>query len=467
MRLPRILLAALLALLVLNACQEDVTPTPIAVGTPTATVVAQLPASATPALLPATETAVPDLATATNPPTPTTTVAPTGTPTPIPPSPSPSPTPSISGDPTLTGTLTLWHSWSGREAAALAKSVALFNSFYPNVQVTTEAIRVDQLDVRFSAEAGQDKGPDLLLGSIDSLGSYADAGLVLPLDDAIGDLRGKLLPASVAAVTYGGKLFAAPATFNTVALFYNTKLAASVPHTIDELLKNAAGDGGLALPAGFYGNAGWVGAFGGTLFDDTGCSTIGAAAGTSYLGFLQQLATAPGVTADAGDQALGPDFAAGKYGLIANGSWAIGDYRAALGKSLAAAPLPSGPGGPATPFLEAVPLMINAHHPAEQHTLAATFVRFYLSIENQTLMMREADHLPANTTVDTSADPTISGFMRQAQSAIPVPLSAEMDNSWDALETATQSVIMAHTAPADAAQEAATTINSLNGKKCK
>src|SRR3989337_2615279 len=156
----------------------------------------------------------------------------------------------------------------------------------------------------------------------------------------------------------------------------------------------------ISISYGCYHHYGFFGAFGGQVFDENWkvVAGEGVADAMAYLNDLNQLSKANGWPRNDSD-GLAP-FTEGITAAITNGNWAMGDYRTALGDKLGVAPLPAGPAGPATPFLGVDGFYFN---PNSANKEAALDVALYLTGKNaQTIMMNEAGHVPANTTVEVT-----------------------------------------------------------------
>ncbi|MFJ4680456.1 MULTISPECIES: ABC transporter substrate-binding protein [unclassified Kitasatospora] len=129
---------------------------------------------------------------------------------------------------------------------------AAFQKKYPNVTVDFRFTGVDSYDTSLDLTLGSDSAPDLAL--LNKLGNTAKAGLIRPLDpyvDAYGwdksvsaseldqwraDSQGKTLGV--------GKLWAAPAGFSLVGVYYNKDIAAKLgiepPTTLAEFEQDLA-----------------------------------------------------------------------------------------------------------------------------------------------------------------------------------------------------------------------------------
>jgi arabinogalactan oligomer/maltooligosaccharide transport system substrate-binding protein len=196
---------------------------------------------------------------------------------------------------TLSGELTVWHSYgsgAGTEATALKTVTDKITAANPDLKLTIQDIKFDDLFKKFELEAASGGGPDLFIAPNDSLGKEARAGLFL---DITSKLDGKLTndsDVSVAGSKVDDKLYMVPESLKAVAMYYDKSKIATAPTTTDELLQ-AVKDG--KIKAGFdahssYHSFGWWAAFGGKLMDDSGkcvADTTGVADAFKYFQDLQ------------------------------------------------------------------------------------------------------------------------------------------------------------------------------------
>ncbi|MGB9722955.1 MAG: sugar ABC transporter substrate-binding protein [Chloroflexia bacterium] len=360
-------------------------------------------------------------------------------------------------------TITLWHAWTGAEETALKEILDNFMAEYPDITVNPLQVPFDQLQSKFTTEAGAGGGPDILIGPTDWVGPLAEAGLLRPLDAAVADVIGDYLPSTVEALKWQGRLYGFPESFECVAMYYNTAMVDKPPKTIEEL-KAVAAEKGLAFNTGFYHSFGFIPAFGGKLFDENFKCILDQGGTVDFLAFMKEMAGSPGVQATDDYGKLETLFKEGQVGLIFNGPWAMGDYVAALGKDkVAVAPLPSGP-FPAGPFLGVKHVMFNANSDEAHFQAALKFVKYMTNAENSALLMDKAGHLPANTKVKIPADAAINGFIEQAKTATPFPNVKEMGAVWTPGGDMIKKVIAGEATPEAAVQEATRIINEANKK---
>ena len=365
----------------------------------------------------------------------------------------------------LSGELTIWHSYgsgAGTEASALKTVTDKIKAANPDLKLTIQDIKFDDLFKKFELEAASGGGPDLFIAPNDSLGKEARAGLFL---DVTSMLDGKLTNDSQVSIDgskVGGKLYMVPESLKAVAMYYDKSKIATPPATTDALLAGVK-DG--TIKAGFdahssYHSFGWWAAFGGKLMDDSGkcvADTTGVADAYKY---FQELQTAGAKWYDKYDD-LASDFKSGKIDLIVDGPWASGGYKEALKDNLAVAPIPAGPKGAAAPLTGVDGWYINTN--AKDPQLAVNFALEMVKPENEQVFVDTAGHIPADKTIQIT-DPITQKFAEAVATGFPRPQVPELDNFWGNFDNALNLVIQKNEDPTKAATDACAAMNTANKK---
>lgn len=382
--------------------------------------------------------------------------------------PAPTQAPAASAAPAaaLKGTLTVWHSYgsgAGTEATALKTVLDKIQKANPDLKLTVQDVKFDDLFKKYELEAASGGGPDLFIAPNDSLGKEARAGL---FKDITAQLNGKLPNASQVSIDgskVDGKFYMVPESLKAVAMYYDKSVIATPPTTTDELLK-AVKDG--KVKAGFdahssYHSFGWWAAFGGQLMDNSGkcvADTTGVADAYKY---FQDLQAAGAKWYDKYDD-LATDFKAGKINLIVDGPWASGGYKDALKDKLAVAPMPAGPKGPSKPLTGVDGWYINNN--TKNADLAIAFALEMVKAENEQVFVDTAGHIPADTTIKIS-DPITLKFADAVKNGFPRPQVPQLDNFWGNFDNALTLVIQKNADPKQAAVDACAAMNKANNIK--
>lgn len=363
----------------------------------------------------------------------------------------------------LSGSLTIWHSYgsgAGTEATALKTVTNKILAANPDLKLTIQDIKFDDLFKKFELEAASGGGPDLFIAPNDSLGKEARAGLFLDVTSMLDGKLGNDSQVSTDGSKVDGKLYMVPESLKAVAMYYDKSKIATPPATTDELLAGVK-DG--SIKAGFdahssYHSFGWWAAFGGQLMNDSGkcvADTTGTADAYKY---FQDLQAAGAKWYDKYDD-LASDFKSGKIDLIVDGPWASGGYKDALKDNLAVAPMPSGPKGPSKPLTGVDGWYINTN--AADPQLAVDFALEMVKVENEQVFVDTAGHIPADTTIQIS-DPITQKFAEAVASGFPRPQVPQLDNFWGNFDNALNLVIQKGEDPTKAATEACAAMNTAN-----
>jgi len=364
----------------------------------------------------------------------------------------------------LEGELTIWHSYgsgAGTEATALKEVTDKIQADNPDLALTIQDVKFDDLFKKFELEAASGGGPDLFIAPNDSLGKEARAGLFLDISMYLEGKLPNMSEVSIEGSKVDGKFYMVPESLKAVAMYYDKSKISTPPATTDELLA-AVEDG--SVNAGFdahssYHSFGWWAAFGGQLMDDSGkcvADTTGVADAYAY---FQELQDAGATWYDKYDD-LATDFKSGKIDLIVDGPWASGGYKEALGDNLAVAPMPAGPEGPSQPLTGVDGWYINTN--TADPELAVAFALEMIKTDNEQVFVETAGHIPADTTIEIS-DPITEKFAEAVATGFPRPQVAELDNFWGNFDNALTKVIQADADPEEAATTACEAMNEANG----
>lgn len=378
---------------------------------------------------------------------------------------APAPTPT----PEPAGRIVLWHSWGSGAGDALAAILSNFQTKYPQVSVDTLFVADTDLPKAYADAVLAGSGPDLVLAPTWWLSDFVDLGVVQPLDMSVdaATLDG-YWPAAVDNLRWNGQLYGLPTDFELVSLFVNTALApGGAPQTTADMLSQAQ-----AAPtqgAGFYNSLYhlfWgLPAYGGRLFNENGAVVLdqgGDVAG--YLSWLRQMSETQGSYVDTDYGMLLDRFKKGEFAYFVDGPWAIDELSAALGSNLAVAGLPSGPLGPAQPWLHADGVMLNPRAAPEQQRLALLFAQHLTSAESGAALASLAKRLPANRNTVSGDNPLLQGFMNQAATAQSMPNRPEMEEVWGYAGDMVVKVVDGKADPTVTVQETAALLNEVNGK---
>ena len=336
----------------------------------------------------------------------------------------------------------LWHAYRGAEEQALAQLIERFDAQQVEYRVEALAIPYDAFASKLTSAIPGGHGPDLFIFAHERLGGWAREGYVAPSDYSgpFGD-----------ALTVDGRVYGYPLAVKSVALFYNRALIQEAPPTIDELARTARAathDGvyGLAYPVtDFYYHQAILSGFGGAVFEEPGHRpALDTPEAVRALEFVRRLALDDGVIPEEPTSVLVTSlFNQGKAAMVINGPWFIGEIR---GVDYGVAPLPP----PMRPFLSVEAALVSGR--AREPAGAQAFARYLLSPEAAAVRAHQGGQVVA--TDGAPADPLLAAFRRQAQSALPMDNSPQMQAVWEPEKRALASVMGGELGPEAALAQA-------------
>ena len=250
---------------------------------------------------------------------------------------------------------------------------------YPNLTVDTLFVGYADLAQSYADAVLAGGGPDLLLGPNWWLSDFVAAGVVAPLDDvATPEVRDVYWPAALDNFRWQGTLYGLPTDVELVSLFYNRALIEEtrLPATTDELiaLANENPVYGSGIYVSLYHVYWGLPAYGATLLDEAGVVTLDRTNGaTDFLTWFVAADQTLGNFVDIDYGSLIDRFKKGEYAFFVDGPWATDELRDALDDNLGMTLLPSGPAGPALPWLNADGIFLNPNGDAEQRANALHF----------------------------------------------------------------------------------------------
>jgi ABC-type glycerol-3-phosphate transport system substrate-binding protein len=380
--------------------------------------------------------------------------------------------------------LTVWTGFTGGDKPGYDQIVQDWNTAHPDVKVTMTVQPWDTIQTKLPSAWLTGQGPDIAAPSSDpnAIAQYVKTNSVLPITDTgAGDDKinvDQFATALTKEFTYNNKLYAVPANYATLSLYYNKKLfsaagIAAAPTTVTELQQDAAklttgGKYGLVLADNntiqMWPVLQWLS--GGDIVDTTNCSVVQTPAGiaslTPWVDLVKNTKISPvGLTGAEADSL----FSAGKAAMEINGPWAAPGYKSA-GIDLGIATIPTGASGQSITLGSTAPLAISAKTKHAQQ--AQEFVAYWTSKTAQLKFSQTTGFPPLRTDLNDDAqlkaDPIVSVFAGQVPNSrlyLPqVPNATKVDS--DAYVPLIQKATRDGNVAADAAA-ASTAINQLTG----
>jgi len=319
----------------------------------------------------------------------------------------------------------VWHSWPAAEAEVLNRIAADFEALCPATTITLRTISPaqEELHARYRQAVALGEGPDLLIADNRWVARLAGDGLLRDLAHLIKpQFLQRYVPRAQETMRFKGKLYGLPLSMESMALYYNPQLVTDPARNLDDLLNQASLERQAILPIGFYRAYWGIPAFGGQMFDSQNRLALNDGGFAAWLSWLQAAQEQPGlVLTDNLEQAL-ELFIQQKAAYLVGEKWMLTPLQAQMGtESVAVAPLPDGPEGEARPFLVVEGLLLNPASGPARRAAAFEFARHLTGLQSQTLLMAQANRVPANVNVDPTAYPAIGGFLDQARTTFVPP----------------------------------------------
>ena len=291
---------------------------------------------------------------------------------------------------------------------------------------------------QFAQAVKSASGPDAVVGiPNDQLADYVNAGLAAEVPQELYT-DSDFSDAAIQACYVDGKRYAAPLYVETTALFYNTELVSKVSSTWEELVEQAAQNGGVQFDAtSIYYDLGFVRACGGYIFQykdgaydtsDIGLANAGAVEAYEFINALCNKYNL--ITADVTADIARSNFQNGKCAYYIGGPWDIDGFTSAQ-TPFAISEMPTFHGQPfVTPVGTQVSFVSNNSDKQEQ---VWNFIQYL--IENGALDLYEAgDRIPARLADQELAEiqnnEYAQAFIAQINNGEPMPTVSEMGQLW-------------------------------------
>ena len=387
--------------------------------------------------------------------------------------------------------LTFSGSALGAEGTLVAKQLRRFMQLNPGIRVELQRTPDDanqrhQLYVQWlNARVGN---PSILQLDVVWTPEFAAAGWVLPLDP-YGPEKDKFFPATIAANTWAGKLYALPWFADVGLLYRRTDLVPKEPASLEEMVAEAqtamsrrgGPRYGIVSQGARYeglitGFVEYLGAFGGRIIDDKGEVVVNRPEAVRALEFMRdqlyRSRVAPLDVLTWHEEEARFAFQNGNAAFMRNWPYAAGAMSDTAESKVAGrftvSPMPkssTAPTGHSTAALGGAQLAINAYadHPAEAFRLIA-----YLTAPEQMLERAQAvGQYPTRPALYDDA--RLQGAIRvpaenarrAIQSATPRPVTPIYTEMSEILQIELHRALVRQAEPQEALNAAAAKINAL------
>ena len=346
----------------------------------------------------------------------------------------------------------IWHQKDAAERAFLDDWAAAYNASQDSVVVETLYKETEELRNHYVFAAIGGKGPDLIFGPADNMGTLGITDTIRPLDGLVD-------PAFLAGfsedgrVVYDGKLYGlADQIGNHLTFVYNPALLPEPPETMADLAalggtltRDTDGDGDpdrYALVWNYtepFFFIPFLTSFGGWVMDDAGRPTLDTPETVAAIQYVLDLRDRYGVIPREADyetaKALFRDETAA---ATIDGPWSWSGYQdAGVDVQLAPLPVNEQTGLYARPMAAAKAYSLNPAVPDWKLPTVLGVLELLTGDAIQARMARELATIPVRTAVRESGVMASSALLRQSLAQIehsrPMPTAPQMRQIWDAM----------------------------------
>ncbi|MDE6600785.1 MAG: extracellular solute-binding protein [Lachnospiraceae bacterium] len=291
-------------------------------------------------------------------------------------------------------------------------------------------------------------GPDMYLFAHDSLGGFAEMGILEPVGNLIAaDKEKDLLPMTIEAASYKGEQYLMPVYYETLLFMYNKDLwEGEVPSDTEKLYEymeahtdeNAGTYALVNQHSNSYNVAPFINGFGGYIIDGEGNPGLDAQATVEAIRYNEKFAK---LQADGDYNTVTALFNEGKAAAIIGGPWLVSGIREAgidLGiKSLCEFALPNG--GVMIPY-SGVQCLGVLKYAAESKGEALTKVLEILAEPEVGVALANGFNCaPANSKAyedaEVASNEMILAMKKSAEKAVPMSNIPEMSVMWGPAES--------------------------------
>lgn len=322
-----------------------------------------------------------------------------------------------------------------------------------------EQLEADSIHVTFEKKSdmpdklrmyGTDEvnGPDMYMYAHDTLGSFAELGILAPITDVIGeDVLADMIPMTVEAGNYKDTQYLMPVYYETLLFMYNKDLwEGEVPSTTEELYDymvthtdvEAGTYAVVNQHSTSYNVAPFIHGFGGYIIDKDANPGLNTAEMIEAVTYNQKFAA---LQADGDYNTVTALFNEGRAAAIIGGPWLVSGVKEAgidLGiKSLSDFTLPNG--NALAPYSGVQCVGVLKYAAENKKDAVAKVLTAIASPEVGIALANQSNCAPANSKAyedaDVSANEMIMAMEKTAETAQPMPNIPEMSVMWGPAES--------------------------------
>lgn len=375
------------------------------------------------------------------------------------------------GEPRERGGVVLWHAYNGLERTALEETAARWNAEHPETPLTLIAVPYDSFADKLTSAVPHGNGPDLFIFNEDRIGSWAESGIIEPIefwvDDALAD---RFTDQATRALAYRGSLWGLPVAVKSLVLYVRTDLVKQPPRTTNELLALAPAmkkRNGYALAyvnGNLYFHAPWLHGFGGSVMDDTGRLSISTAQAADAMAFARKLVADGVAPSEPESPMVATLFNEGKAATVISGPWFVTDIAKNTPWQVVTLPIVSETGKPAAPFLgvESILMSSQAHDKTAAFAVMSALTNDAAAITRAKVARQVVANPAAYADAAVARDPALHVFLAQLEQTVPTPKVPAMRTVWTPYENALGEVLAGRSTPSAALEKVVEEVKKFN-----
>jgi maltose-binding protein MalE len=367
-------------------------------------------------------------------------------------------------------TVVIWHQKTGAERVFFEEVVRDFNASHSPDRIEAVYREGEELRNSFIIAALAGQGPDLVFGPSDNVALFAGTKVIRPWSAAADAAFFDQFTDDGVVNWQGEPWLVADQIGNQLMLVCDRQMIEHPPETLEDLigigrrLRGAAGTGGaperFALTWNYaepYFFIPFLTGFGGWIMDADDNPTLDTAATRAALQFILDLRDVHGVIPRYEDyDTANLMFLRRRAAMIINGPWSWAEYGVPERSTLALLPVNGATGLRCRPIVSAKGYSLNINTPAAKLPLVMRVLEHLTGTEVQMKMALRLFTTPTRKTALASpaftANPVLQLARRQAEDAIPMPLTPRLRYIWDAIRGPYRKVFTGEMTPDEAAR---------------
>lgn len=325
----------------------------------------------------------------------------------------------------------LWHSYLDGEQQALNACVQRFNQQQSELRLKAVYLPFDEIGTQI-ANKNNSIRPDLFIFAHDRLGGWLEQHHLSPLPAAAqAQVRQESLPVSIEALTQNTELYGWPLSFKTVTLVYNPALLKQPPTSTTELPALTKRLQPAQVLGYEYTNLYYHAALLNALSSDwlqQGLPNWQSPAFHQAAKHLNQWYQSRILPEQTSAGLVIDQFNQGQVAMIIAGPWTLPSLKIPY----RLAPLPQLDGQPLKPWLTVEGIFLSSH--SKLKTEAALAAQALTQTDCALDRAKQGHQLPTLKALyqlpDMAADPVLSRYYQQSQTAVPMPKDARLSQLW-------------------------------------